>query len=273
MDEATTRALEALRAAALEPPRRRDRSDPETALLQSIVDAAATLFQAEAASIALFEMDPDRLEYRVAAGPQGAGVVGLSVPPTKGVAGYVFSTGEAIALSDVTADPRFDRATAERTGYVPRSIAAVPLADEGATLGVLQVLDRRGSPTFGLADMSRLGVFAGQATAALRAVRVPRDVERLLRWALASAVTPPAGELTTDRAASERPPRTLITDLAALDRDHETPFWAIVGHLVELRHLTAAELALVADLLAVMSRLRSSGGHYRPRASSRRWGA
>ena len=39
-------------------------------------------------------------------------------------------------------DPRFDRATAERTGYVPRSIAAVPLIDGENTLGVLQVLDK-----------------------------------------------------------------------------------------------------------------------------------
>ena len=40
--------------------------DPETALLQSIVDATVTLFDAEAASIAIFERDPDRLEFRVA---------------------------------------------------------------------------------------------------------------------------------------------------------------------------------------------------------------
>jgi signal transduction protein with GAF and PtsI domain len=261
MDEATSQALSVLRAAALEPPRRSDRSDPETMLLQSIVDAAATLFQAEAASIAVFQADPDRLEYRVAAGPQGAGVVGLSVPPTKGVVGYVFSTGEAIALSDVTTDPRFDRVTAERTGYLPRSIAAVPLADDGATLGVLQVLDRQGSPTFGLTDMSRLGVFAGQATAALRAVRVPRDVERLLRSAMTVTV------------ASERLPDTLGIDVAALDGDDESGFWMLVDRLVRLRGLRDAELALVRDLLGLLSRRHSSGAHFRPRGPGRRWGA
>ena len=61
-------------------------SGAETALLQSVVDAAVTLFEAEASSIALFEREPDRLEYRVAAGAQGSGVVGLSVAPSKGVA-------------------------------------------------------------------------------------------------------------------------------------------------------------------------------------------
>src|SRR5918996_778837 len=159
---------------------RRLSGDVETRLLQSIVDATVQLFDAEAASIALFEQDPDRLEFRVAAGEQGAGAVGLTVPPTQGIAGYVYSTGQALALSDVASDPRFNRDAAEQTGYVPRSIAAAPLFDEHGTLGVLQVLDKRGSPTFSLRDMELLAVFAAQATAALAAARVQRDTETLL---------------------------------------------------------------------------------------------
>ena len=105
---------------------RRMQGDIETRLLQSIVDATVHLFDAEAASIALFEQDPDRLEFRVAAGAQGAGAVGLTVPPTQGIAGFVYSTGQALSLSDVADDPRFNRDAAEQTGYVPRSIAAAP---------------------------------------------------------------------------------------------------------------------------------------------------
>ena len=71
---------------------RRLSGDMETRLLQSIVDATARLFDAEASSIALFETDPDRLEFRVAAGEKGAGAVGLTVPTTQGIAGW----GEAI---------------------------------------------------------------------------------------------------------------------------------------------------------------------------------
>ena len=52
-------------------------------------------------------------------GPQGEGVVGLASAAHEGIAGYVFSTGQPLAVADVAADPRFERATAERTGYVP----------------------------------------------------------------------------------------------------------------------------------------------------------
>ena len=99
-------ALQALQAAARRTAAaRRLHGDVEQSLLQTVVDAAVSLFDAEAASIALFERDPDRLEFRVASGVQGAGVVGLSVPTSKGIVGYVFSTGQAIALSDVMSDP------------------------------------------------------------------------------------------------------------------------------------------------------------------------
>lgn len=258
MDEATSTALGALRSAALGATPSRVHDDPRSALLQSIVDAAVMLLEAEAASIALFERQPDRLQFHVAAGPQGAGVVGLSVAPTRGLAGYVFSTGESIALSDVTSDPRFDRSTAERTGYVPRSIAAVPLGDEDRPVGVLQVLDRQGSASFTLADMTRLGVFASQATAALRAARVARDTEHLLRSVL--VVDSPGGPGAGDAEA------ILASAMATLDGAEGAPLWGLVDRLVRLRRLSDAELRLIADLLAVLTRPSQTPGRYRLRS-------
>ena len=244
-DDRTDAALAALVAAARRSAvGRRLSGDIETRLLQSIVDATARLFDAEAASIALFEPDPDRLEFRVAAGEKGAGAVGLTVPPTQGIVGYVYSTGQALALSDVGNDPRFNRDAAEQTGYVPRSIAAAPLIDEHGPVGVLQVLDKQGSPTFSLRDMELLGVFAGQATVAIGAARVQRDTARLLRAVL--------GDLdpSLDAAATETVVSAATVDL---DPDEEAPFWRLVDHVARLRGLTDRELTLVADILAVLA--------------------
>ena len=250
MNEATSAALDVLLRAARETAvARRMQGDVETALLQSVVDAAASLFEAEASSIALFEPDPERLEFRVAAGAQGAGVVGLSVPPTQGVVGYVFSTGQPIALTDVASDPRFDQGTAKRTGYVPRSIAAVPLVDAGATVGVLQVLDKHSADAFSLRDMELLGVFARQAAAAIEATRVGRDSERLLRAALAGLS---AGQL--DEAAVD----ALVLEAAVeLDRDDEAPFWRLVDQVAQLRNVSEADLELVGEILDAVARRRA----------------
>jgi GAF domain-containing protein len=240
-------ALQVLQAAARRSAAaRRLHGDVEQALLQTVVDAAATLFDAEAASIALHERNPERLEFRVAAGEQGAGVIGVTVPVSQGIVGYVFSTGQPIALSDVTSDPRFDRSTAQRTGYVPRSIAAVPLTDGQSMVGVLQVLDKRSTPTFSLRDMQLLAVFARQAGAAIEATKVQRDSVQLLR-----AVLREAG----DGDLSEAQVEGLVDEAAGtLDTDEESPFWRLLGLVQRMRGMTDREMTLVADILEVVAR-------------------
>jgi GAF domain-containing protein len=222
----------------------------EERLLQSIVDATVRLFDAEAASIALFERDPDRLEFRVAAGPQGAGAVGKSVKPSQGIAGFVFSTGQALALSDVGSDPRFDRKTAEKTGYVPRSIAAVPLTDEQGTHGVLQVLDKKGSATFDLRDMELIGVFAAQAATAIAVTRAQRELPELLRSAFRRA----AGDGLTEAQLD-----ALVSAASAdLDADADSPYWRLVDEVARLRSLGEGELDLVSEILAAVAAHASS---------------
>lgn len=257
MAPSTSAALAALVAASRRASLgRRLQGDVETRLLQSIVEATARLFDAEAASIALFEPDPDRLEFRVAAGEKGAGAIGMSVAPTQGIAGYVYSTGQALALSDVANDPRFNRDAAEQTGYVPRSIAAVPLLDDHGTLGVLQVLDKRGSPTFSLEDMELLAVFAGQATTAIAAARVQRDTGRLIRSTLA--------ELDPDRDPAELD--AVVGEVTAtLDPDDDAPFWQIVEHVARLRSLSDREATLVAAILGTLADHAERTARGRPR--------
>ncbi|MFN8621016.1 MAG: GAF domain-containing protein [Chloroflexota bacterium] len=243
----TTAALQALQAAAQRAAvARRLQGDAGTTLLQGVVDVAATILDAQAASIALFERDPDRLEYRVAAGPQGAGVVGLSVPPARGIVGFVFSTGQPIAVSDVRKDPRFDKGTAERTGYVPFAIAAAPISGAGGTIGVLQVLDKRDGETFSLRDMDLLARLARQAAASVEATRVQRDASLLLREVLRAT-----GEGELDDADLDELVGAAAT---ALDRDAEHPFWRLVDLVSRVRGMSDRELTLVVEMLEVVAR-------------------
>src|SRR5215212_5668923 len=234
-DSGLTAALQALRQAARRSSvAQRFDAGAEQALLQTIVEATVTLFDAEASSIALFEPGPDCPEFRVAAGARGPGAIGLTVPPSRGIVGYVFSTGQPLALSDVASDPRFDRKTAERTGYVPRSIAAVPLVDDEQTVGVLQVLDKRSTATFSLRDMELLAVFARQAAAAIRAARVQRDTNRLVRAVLTQIGSDDVSDAQLDTLVSAA--------TVGLDRTDEAPFWALVDRVAQLRSLTDREL-------------------------------
>jgi GAF domain-containing protein len=246
-DDDLTAALTALRAVGRRSSVARSlQGDVEQRLLQSIVDATASLFDAEASSIALFETDPDRLEFRVAAGKHGAGAIGLQVKPTEGIAGYVFSTGQGLAMTDVASDPRFDLEAAERTGYVPRSIATVPLLDDEGSIGVLQVLDKLGSPSFSLRDMELLAIFARQATTAITATRVQRDTGRLLGEVLRQL----AGTSLSDAQVE-----ALVSEATRGADDHpDSPFWRLVDYVEQLRSLGERDLTLVTQILEVVAR-------------------
>jgi len=136
-------------------------------LLRSIVDTARAIFSAKASSIFLLDEEADELVFAAVAGDNEQSLVGNRMPSSTGIAGWVLSSRTPLVLDDVQNDPRFSRAVAEKTGYVPQGMMAVPLLHEERTLGVLQVLDRPQRSRFSLHEMELLGMFANQAAIAL----------------------------------------------------------------------------------------------------------
>ncbi|HET7471869.1 MAG TPA: GAF domain-containing protein [Candidatus Limnocylindrales bacterium] len=237
-------------------------------VLRSIVEATVALFDAEAASLALHDPAANRLVFSVAAGEQGQGVVGLAIPADQGVAGYVFATGQPLAISDVARDARFGRETAEQTGYVPRSLVAVPLLDDEGAIGVLEVLDKRGAGGFDLRDVELASVFARQATVAIRSSRVERDTAAILGSVLRSV-----GSVAPDGSADGDPDAAFaaalddaigaaVRDVATADDD---PLWVLADQVARLRAADPAEVDLVRELLAVLVRRAERGRGGRPR--------
>jgi GAF domain-containing protein len=140
-------------------------------LLRSIVDVARAIFGAKASSILLYDETADELVFAAVSGEGEEALVGKRFPSGTGIAGWVLSSRTPLVLEDVRSDPRFARDVAERTGYVPNGLMAVPLLDDEVALGVLQVLDRPQRSRFTLQEMELLGLFAGQAAIALSLLR------------------------------------------------------------------------------------------------------
>jgi GAF domain-containing protein len=149
-------------------------------LLQSIVEVARAIFRARASSIFLLDEEADELVFEAVAGEGSEGLVGTRIPSSTGIAGWVLVTRQPLVLDDVQSDPRFARDVAERTGYVPNGLMAVPLLAEERALGVLQVLDRPQSSRFSLQEMELLGLFASQAAIALDLLASARRARAVL---------------------------------------------------------------------------------------------
>ena len=186
------------------------------AVLQSIVETARLVFRAAACSIAT--VGGDELVYRVADGAGAAEIVGVRMPVARGIAGFVASSGQTLAVDEVRADPRFATDVAERTGYVPTSILAAPIAHGDDMLGVFSVLDRGADGPRGVAALDVASAFARQAAGVLQA-------EALLRPGAGGGTSSQLAEIVTAFAAlaaagdSERDTATkLLVDFAAYAR-------------------------------------------------------
>jgi GAF domain-containing protein len=227
------------------------------AVLQSIVDATVTLFDAEAASLALHDPVTDGLVFRVAAGEHGQGVIGVTVAPGEGVAGYVQATGRPLAIADVAADPRFERAAAERTGYVPRTLLAVPLVDETGVLGVLEILDRRDGGSFGLRDIELASVFARQASVAIRATGLERGAAQLLRDALVAITAADASGLADGDIDA-------LVSAATPAGGEDDAVWRIADRIARLDDPDPADVRFIVEILDALDRRTAARRPRRP---------
>jgi GAF domain-containing protein len=184
-------------------------------LLRSITAAAKDIFEAAACSLALLDDAQEELIFYVATGAGADDVVGMKVPVGRGIAGWVVVSGQPIEIADVARDPRFARDVAESTGYVPRSILAMPLETERAMLGVIEVLDRRSKGGSGARDMELLGLFARQAALAIENSRVFSELGHALFDAVGWVADGDLGDALLRAAQEGSGPSPELAELAA----------------------------------------------------------
>jgi GAF domain-containing protein len=150
-------------------------------LLQAIVGTAVRVIDATAGSLLLLDRAGDALQFEVAVGPGADEVKALRVPIGQGIAGFVASTGQTLAIADTSEDPRFARAIAEGSGYVPHNLLCVPLLLDERVIGVMELLDKQGGATpFMPDDISALAAFSEQAALAIHLSLQAQSLNRLL---------------------------------------------------------------------------------------------
>lgn len=221
-------------------------------LLERIVETAAYVISARAASLFLIDREQRDLVFEVAIGPAAEAVEKFRVPLGHGVAGIVALTGQSMAVSDVQSDPRHASDISQSVGYLPESILCVPLVHNDEIIGVLELLDKEGAPSFGPADIELLGLFANQAAIAIQQARTQRDLVRLIGEVLAS-FDGASGEVGGTLAARAR---AFAADMQADNAYRQT---VEIAHLVEEigRHGEAERTAVRAVLRGFANYLRS----------------
>jgi len=141
-------------------------------LLQDTMQLAASVIDAAASSLMLVDEARRELIFAVAHGAKGAQLRSQRIPMSEGIAGWVATRGEAVIANDVAKDPRFSRQVDARTGFLTRSILAVPMQLRGKTIGVLEVLNKHDEESFDEEDLRLLLALAAPAAIALENARL-----------------------------------------------------------------------------------------------------
>ncbi|MCS6798491.1 MAG: GAF domain-containing protein [Myxococcota bacterium] len=148
-------------------------------LLEGLLDRTMRAVDAEAAAILLRDESTGELRFRAAAGGEPDAVRSVRIPVGQGICGWVAAHGEPQVVNDVDADPRHRRDVADRVGYHPRSVLAVPLSCEGGAGGVLELLNKAGGrEPFTDDDLRLATVIAGHVSSAIELGRAREQRRR-----------------------------------------------------------------------------------------------
>ena len=135
--------------------------------LHKIMDEAAALLNAEAASIFLVDEAGKLLYLKIATNMSEEERKDIVVPFGKGIVGYVAETGQLVNTKDTKDDKRFYDNIDKKTGMKTTSCLTVPLIIENRIIGAAQVLNKKKHKFFDSEDEMLLTEFARLASITL----------------------------------------------------------------------------------------------------------
>ena len=150
-----------------------------TTLLHKVMSEATRMLKADRST--LFLNDEKTAELFTIVG-EGLGSSEIRFPNHLGIAGTVYTTGQAVNIPHAYADLRFNPAFDKKTGYFTRSILCIPVINKaGKTIGVTQILNKHGG-AFTEEDESRLRAFTAQVAISLENAKLFNDVQNMKNY-------------------------------------------------------------------------------------------
>lgn len=147
-------------------------TEPFTDSIRELLRVSAASMNSEEASVLIRDGSGGDLRFLTAIGKVADRLAGMTIPAGKGIAGFVLSSGQPMAVTDVGDDSAFYAEVDRRTGFSTQTILATPLRYGGEVIGVLEYVNRRGEPPFEPftpAEMDSAAVYADAIAAMVQA--------------------------------------------------------------------------------------------------------
>jgi signal transduction protein with GAF and PtsI domain len=121
-------------------------TEPLTNSIRDILQVSAVEVGAREASVLIRDGAEGDMRFLAATGEVASKLLDLKIPAGKGIAGFVMSSGQPMAVSDVEEEASFYAEVDKETGYSTEMILATPLRHNGEMIGVLEYINRPGEP-------------------------------------------------------------------------------------------------------------------------------
>jgi len=141
-------------------------------LLNNILENAVNILNCEAGTLFLMDNQTGDLIFRVTVGPVAGNLLGQRLPPGTGVVGRAVQTRRSVIENNAQESNALFVETDKQTGFISRSLLAVPMQIKDRILGVIEVINRRDGLPFVDDDENILTAFAGQAAVAIENARL-----------------------------------------------------------------------------------------------------
>ncbi|MGA3166640.1 MAG: sensor domain-containing diguanylate cyclase [Terriglobia bacterium] len=148
-------------------------------ILQTIMEKISDLLQPDTWSLLMMDEKTQDLYFEIAIGTGADRLRDVRLKLGEGVAGWVAQHGEPVLIEDARNDTRFTPKVDELTHTETRSIVCVPIKARGHVLGVIELVNALGKPSFGVEDIPILKSLADYAAIALENARYVQRIHEL----------------------------------------------------------------------------------------------
>ncbi len=147
-------------------------------LLNVIIEAAAEITDAEAASVLLWDVKANELRFAAATKDSTPPEIFSKPVPLEGsIAGTILRENRLMQVDHVAGDPRHYARLDQQVTFQTRSLLGVPMNVRDRTIGVLEVVNKRTSP-WTEHDCNYLPILAAQAAVAIEGAQLVGQLQK-----------------------------------------------------------------------------------------------
>ena len=164
-------------------------STPILTSIRGLLESSAAAIGSADASVLIRDDESGDLRFLTAIGSVAEQLSEIRIPAGKGIAGFVLSSGQPMAVADAGEERSFYAEVDKTTGFSTQMLLATPLSFDGDVIGVLEYVNRRGpasSEPFTPDEMDQAAVYADAIASLIYAYNSAKLFSQLSEKVIAS---------------------------------------------------------------------------------------